>query len=164
VGGVAHAETSEFRGYVRKPALALARREVDVHPGEVPRHETAQEACGEDVVALRLDGALQHVGDRALELVVEVLVHRKAPDALAARAAGRLDRLVQVAPVGERAAVPIGDCIYAGTGQRREVQQQRRLLARRQRQRVGQNHAPSASLCTTWIVTPFIARTTSCGR
>ena len=48
---------------------------------------------------------------------------------------------MQVAAVGERAAVALGQRVDAGAGQRREVQDQPWPLARGERKRVGQHHA-----------------------
>ena len=138
---VSHAESGELGGHVRETALAVARRQVQVHPGQRLRDEAIEKACRQDVIALALECALQHVGDRALEVAVEVLVHRKAPDPLAARAADALQIIVQLRAVRERAAVALGERVDAGARQRCEVEQQGRALARGERERVGQHHA-----------------------
>ena len=65
--GEPHAEARDLRRHVREPALVLSRAQVDVDPRNVARDEALQEARGENVVALRLDGALLDVGDVALE-------------------------------------------------------------------------------------------------
>src|SRR5678816_4679812 len=101
------AESRELGRYVCKTALAVARRQVQVHPGQRIRDEAIEKACRQDVIALALECALQHVGDRALEVAVEVLVHWKAPDPLAARAADALQIIVQLRAVRERAAVAL---------------------------------------------------------
>src|SRR5579862_837830 len=87
----AYAETRDVRGYVREPAAAGGGREIDVRPGNVLGHEAVEEARGENVIALALERALHDVGDPALEVLVEVLLEGKVPDALAAHAA-RLDQ------------------------------------------------------------------------
>ena len=101
-----------------------------MYPWQAGRDELREEAGRQDVVTLGLQRALQDVGDRAIELYVEVLVYREAPDPLAAFAADFLQPRVQVGPVGECPAVAIGYRVDAGAGERREVEQQARPLAR----------------------------------
>ena len=95
VHGVAHPEAGHLGRHVSEPALAFGRREVDVHPGHRRLDELAEEARRQDVVALVVERALQDVGGGALEFRVEILVHREAPDALAAVAARPLQPVVQ---------------------------------------------------------------------
>src|SRR4051794_29662803 len=44
-------------------ATARGRGQVDVRPGNILRDEAAQEARGEDVIALAVHGALHDIGD-----------------------------------------------------------------------------------------------------
>ncbi len=126
--------------WARPPLRSLAD-EVEVHPGERCGHEAVQKPRRQDVITLAFEPALQHIGDGALEIAVEILVHREAPDPLAARTADALQVLVHLGPVGECAAVALGERVDTGARQRREVEHQRRALARRERERVGQHHS-----------------------
>src|SRR5580704_10442565 len=86
--GPAHAEAGDLRADVREPAAARSRGEIHVYPGEIA-DESLQEARCEDVIALAVDRALHDIGDLAVQIAVEILIERKAPDPLAAHAAGR---------------------------------------------------------------------------
>jgi len=57
--------------------------------------KAAQEARGQDVIALAVGRALQYVGDAALEVGVVVGIHGEAPDALAAAGSGGFDRIAR---------------------------------------------------------------------
>src|SRR5262245_49623867 len=105
---VTHTEAGNVGGDVRETAGALTRRELDVRPGDALRDETTEEARREDVIALAVHGALQDVGERAVEIRIEVLVHREAPDALAALHSGALQVGAQRRAIGEHAAVAFG--------------------------------------------------------
>ena len=48
-----------------------------------------EKASGEDVIALCLDGALEHVGHLAFEIGIVVRLEGEAPDPLPARASRR---------------------------------------------------------------------------
>ncbi len=93
------------------------------------------------MVALVVERALHDVGGVALEFGVEVLVHREAPDTLAALAARPLQPVVQLGTVGERTGVAVCQRSHARACQRREIEHEARLGARGQRERVGQHHA-----------------------
>jgi len=99
--GVAHSEAGDFGGDVGESAMAGARRQVQMQPGDFLGYEAAQESRGQDVIALAVSRTLQHVRDAALQIRVEVGVHGETPDPLAAAAAGRLDQLAGLRPVGE---------------------------------------------------------------
>src|ERR1700733_7692229 len=80
----AHAEAGDVGAHVRQSAAARGGRQIHVRPGDVRRHETRQEARGEDVIALAVARALHDFGYPALELRIVVRLAREVPDALAA--------------------------------------------------------------------------------
>ena len=66
------------------PFLRTAELRSTWIQGRGGRHEAPQEARSQDVVTLVFDRALHDVGDVRFQLLVEILVHGKRPDPLAA--------------------------------------------------------------------------------
>jgi hypothetical protein len=89
------------------------------------------------VVAGRLGAALLDVGNLALQQFVEVVVHRERPHALAAVGTGFLQQGVRGDSVREHARIALRERGDATAGQRRIVDDDARLLARGESERIG---------------------------
>ena len=140
--------------------------QIDVDPGNVARHEAMQKARRENVVALAVSGVhCMTSAIDALQVAVEVLVHRKRPHALAARDAGSREWLRASGRFVNAPLIPLGQCVDAGAGERREVDDQLRALAAASASVSASTMRPSASLCDDLDGHAVRgADTTSCGR
>ena len=116
------------------------RSQIDVDPGRVA-DEAQQEAGGEDVIGLAVERALLDVGHVGIERAVVIRRRGEGDDALAGLRARARGLVRQRRIGGEDARHAHADGDVHGTGERSEIDDLRRLLACRERKRIGQRHA-----------------------
>ena len=122
-------------------AVARARCQIEVQPGDILGDESTQKACSQNMIALTIGRALQNVRDAAFQIRIEVGVHGKTPDPFAAARACGFDQIAGLGPVGEGAAVALRERMHARTRERCIVDDRARLSGRREAERIRQNHA-----------------------
>ncbi len=116
------------------------------------------------MVRLALEGALRDIGGSALDVGIEIIGQRKLPQPFAAGRAGSQCTLRKPASVVSR---PLMRSVSAYT--QAPVSVAKSIIARGLRRAASASVSasairPSASVWITWMVVPFMARTTSCGR